>query len=56
MTTEQTALFHRELTMHELVLRRVEVTAVQRVAPDMVRLTIGGAELAGATSEDSCHA
>lgn len=50
MTTEQTALFHRELTMHELVLRRVEVTAVQRVAPDMVRLTIGGAELAGFVS------
>ena len=50
MTTEQTALFHRELIRHELVLRTVAVTNVQRVAPDMVRLTIGGSELAGFTS------
>ncbi|MBV0895909.1 siderophore-interacting protein [Microbacterium sp. NC79] len=47
MTTEQTALFHRELIRHELVLRHLQVTAVQRIAPDMVRLTVGGADLAG---------
>lgn len=51
MTTEPLPLFHRELTRHELVLREVSVTAVQRIAPDMVRLTIGGEELAGFVSD-----
>lgn len=39
--------FHRDLTMHELQRRRLAVTAVERVAPDMVRVTLAGDDLAG---------
>lgn len=35
---------------HELRFRKLEVRAVQRVAPHLVRITLGGEELAGFTS------
>lgn len=48
--TESTALFHRPLTMHDLVARRITVSAITRVAPDMLRITFTGVDLAGFTS------
>lgn len=51
MTNETVPLFHREMTRHELVLREVTVQEVQRVAPDMVRLTVGGDSLDGWVSD-----
>ncbi|RST55101.1 siderophore-interacting protein [Variovorax sp. MHTC-1] len=35
---------------HELRFRKLEVRAVQRVAPHLIRITLGGEELAGFTS------
>lgn len=43
--TETTELFHRELTRHELKRRRLTVTEVRRVAPDMLRVTVAGDDL-----------
>lgn len=45
--TASNALFHREIIRHELVLRTLTVTEVTRPAPDMVRVTIAGDDLAG---------
>lgn len=49
--TESTALFHRPLTMHELVAREITVAAVTRVAPDMIRVSFMGADLADFQSD-----
>ena len=35
---------------HDLVRRRFEVRAVERLTPHMIRITLGGPELAGFTS------
>src|SRR4051794_7021564 len=51
MTDELATLFQRELTRHELVPRRVAVIATERIAPDMVRLTVGGDALEGFASD-----
>ncbi len=48
--TDALPRFHRELVRHELANRSLTVTRVERVAPDMIRVTVGGDELAGFTS------
>ena len=48
--------FTREHVRHPLVLRRLRVKAVQRVVPNIVRVTLTGPELAGfATAGPSDH-
>ncbi|MFK4790366.1 siderophore-interacting protein [Microbacterium sp. ZW T5_56] len=42
--------FHREVTRYDLVSRSLTVSRVQRVAPDMIRVTLSGAELDGFAS------
>jgi NADPH-dependent ferric siderophore reductase len=39
--------FARETVRHPMAVRRLEVSAVQQLAPSMVRVTLGGDELAG---------
>lgn len=46
-----TELFERPLARHELVKRELTVIAAERVAPDMVRVTLGGDDLAGFASD-----
>ena len=42
--------FHREVTRYDLVSRSLTVSRVERVAPDMIRVTLSGAELDGFVS------
>ncbi|WP_040168099.1 siderophore-interacting protein [Microbacterium gorillae] len=48
--TDPTPRFHRPLVRHELASRALIVSAVERVAPEMIRVTVAGDELAGFTS------
>lgn len=48
--TDELPRFHRELVRHELANRSLTVTRVERVAPEMIRVTVAGEELAGFTS------
>lgn len=49
--TESASLFQRVLTRYELVPRRLAVTAVTQVAPQLMRVQLGGEALAGFASE-----
>lgn len=44
-------LFERELTMHDIVRRNLTVQEVQRVTPDLVRVTLAGTDLEGFSAE-----
>lgn len=52
MTQENQTTPDRQATRvrHELRFRKIEVTAVTRLSPDMVRITFGGPDLAGFNS------
>lgn len=46
-----TEVFARERTMHDIHTRRVRVLRTARIAPKMVRITLGGDDLAGFSAD-----